>query len=368
MGQGRRLPPPRRPRRLRQRPAAGVHGVQGPDKDLRRAYEREPRRLQGHHPAPLPPQRLRRPRQRRRGQDRLARQPVEYFNEWKRLAEDEPGVVDMETLLKGVCAKGNFLDLSRTSSSSTIAPARRSRSSRATTSTSASTGPSRPCGTARSATASSACSGTPRARASPTRWCSSRRRSTASSAATSPSWSAPTARTSTTRSTTPSPAAGWSTTTRTSAAPARAEHCKELLGQHKAYVFTLIQKFNQDVNPESRTPTATTSSSSPTRPTAPSTAAWRSTCATPCRTPASSASPARRCSRRRDHAARLRRLRLDLRLPARRGGRRHRAALLRRARREAGLATNELNERIAEKLEELEIDDLDVARAPGEAS
>ncbi len=35
----------------------------------------------------------------------------EHFHEWKRLAEDEPGVVDMETLLKGVCAKANFLDM-----------------------------------------------------------------------------------------------------------------------------------------------------------------------------------------------------------------------------------------------------------------
>lgn len=35
----------------------------------------------------------------------------EHFNDWKRLAEDEPGVVDMETLLKGVCGKGNILDL-----------------------------------------------------------------------------------------------------------------------------------------------------------------------------------------------------------------------------------------------------------------
>lgn len=35
----------------------------------------------------------------------------EHFHEWKRLAEDQPGVVDMETLLKGVCGKGNFIDL-----------------------------------------------------------------------------------------------------------------------------------------------------------------------------------------------------------------------------------------------------------------
>ena len=35
----------------------------------------------------------------------------EHFNEWKRLAEEDKGVVDMETLLKGVCDKRNFLDL-----------------------------------------------------------------------------------------------------------------------------------------------------------------------------------------------------------------------------------------------------------------
>ncbi|MBN1830401.1 MAG: type I restriction endonuclease subunit R [Deltaproteobacteria bacterium] len=35
----------------------------------------------------------------------------EHFHEWKRLAEDEPGVVDMETLIKGVCDKANFIDL-----------------------------------------------------------------------------------------------------------------------------------------------------------------------------------------------------------------------------------------------------------------
>lgn len=35
----------------------------------------------------------------------------EYFHAWKRLAEEEPGVVDMETLLKGVCNKRNFIDL-----------------------------------------------------------------------------------------------------------------------------------------------------------------------------------------------------------------------------------------------------------------
>jgi type I restriction enzyme R subunit len=35
----------------------------------------------------------------------------EHFNEWKRLAEEGAGAVDMETLLKGVCEKRNFLDM-----------------------------------------------------------------------------------------------------------------------------------------------------------------------------------------------------------------------------------------------------------------
>lgn len=35
----------------------------------------------------------------------------EHFHEWKRLAETDPGVVDMETLLKGVCDKKNFMDI-----------------------------------------------------------------------------------------------------------------------------------------------------------------------------------------------------------------------------------------------------------------
>ena len=83
--------------------------------------------------------------------------------------------------------------------------------------------------------------------------------------------------------------------------PCRAEsgrHLSRLLTEHKSHVFSLIQKFNRDVDPERPTPNATTSSSSPTRRTAPSTAPWLSTCATPCPTPRTSASPARRCSRK----------------------------------------------------------------------
>ncbi len=35
----------------------------------------------------------------------------DHFHNWKRLAEETPGAVDMETLLKGICEKRNFLDL-----------------------------------------------------------------------------------------------------------------------------------------------------------------------------------------------------------------------------------------------------------------
>lgn len=35
----------------------------------------------------------------------------EHFHEWKRLEEEDPGVVDMETLLKGTCNKENLIDL-----------------------------------------------------------------------------------------------------------------------------------------------------------------------------------------------------------------------------------------------------------------
>ena len=35
----------------------------------------------------------------------------DHFHEWKRLAEEDLGVVDMETMLKGVCDKRNFMDV-----------------------------------------------------------------------------------------------------------------------------------------------------------------------------------------------------------------------------------------------------------------
>lgn len=35
----------------------------------------------------------------------------EHYSDWKRLHEQDPGVVQMETLIKGVCTKANFLDI-----------------------------------------------------------------------------------------------------------------------------------------------------------------------------------------------------------------------------------------------------------------
>ncbi|PID43796.1 MAG: DEAD/DEAH box helicase [Proteobacteria bacterium] len=35
----------------------------------------------------------------------------EHFNDWKRLKESEPGAVEMETLLKGTCSKANLMDI-----------------------------------------------------------------------------------------------------------------------------------------------------------------------------------------------------------------------------------------------------------------
>ncbi|MGO4871362.1 MAG: type I restriction endonuclease subunit R [Roseiarcus sp.] len=41
-----------------------------------------------------------------------AQAPLEYFNEWKRIdAEEEPGVVSLDTLIKGTCRPARFLDI-----------------------------------------------------------------------------------------------------------------------------------------------------------------------------------------------------------------------------------------------------------------
>ena len=37
--------------------------------------------------------------------------PFDFFHDWKRLDEDDPGVVDWQTMLRGVCAKDRFLDI-----------------------------------------------------------------------------------------------------------------------------------------------------------------------------------------------------------------------------------------------------------------
>ena len=37
---------------------------------------------------------------------------LEYFNEWKRIdAEEEPGIVSLDTLIKGTCRPARFLDI-----------------------------------------------------------------------------------------------------------------------------------------------------------------------------------------------------------------------------------------------------------------
>ena len=169
-----------------------------------------------------------------------------------------------------------------------------------------------------------------------TRWRSSPARCTASSAATSRSWCSPTATTSTRRSTRPSPAAGWSTTTRTPAGRRAASTSSRLLTEHKAYVFSLIQKFNQNVDP-GRALHAARRHHRHHRRGAPH--AVRHAGAQHAQRPAER--QLHRLHRhaalqgRRDHAPGVRRLRLDLRLPARGRGQRDRAALLRRPRREA---------------------------------
>ena len=41
-----------------------------------------------------------------------AQAPLEYFNEWKRIDdEEEPGVVSLDTLIKGTCRPARFLDI-----------------------------------------------------------------------------------------------------------------------------------------------------------------------------------------------------------------------------------------------------------------
>lgn len=37
--------------------------------------------------------------------------PYAFFHEWKRLSEEDPGSVSLETMLRGICRKENFLDL-----------------------------------------------------------------------------------------------------------------------------------------------------------------------------------------------------------------------------------------------------------------
>ena len=52
----------------------------------------------------------------------------EHFHQWKRLAESEPGIVDMETLLKGICDKKNFIDILKISFYMMIVPVKKEKS------------------------------------------------------------------------------------------------------------------------------------------------------------------------------------------------------------------------------------------------
>ena len=137
------VPAPRGHRRLRERPAAPVHGAEKRAPRPAARVRRQPFRLQGHDPAPLRSQRDDRPRQRHDGKARLAFEPVQALPRMEALTEEEPGVVDMETLLKGVCSKANFLDLFENFILFDESAGSSSRSSRRTTNSSASTGPSR---------------------------------------------------------------------------------------------------------------------------------------------------------------------------------------------------------------------------------
>ena len=95
----------------------------------------------------------------------------------------------------------------------------------------------------------------------------------------------PIATTSTLRSTRPSPAAGWWTTRKTPAVRAEREHLSQLLGRAQGLRLLADPEVQHRMSIRTaRTRTATTSSSSPTRRTARSTAGWRSICETRCRT------------------------------------------------------------------------------------
>ena len=52
----------------------------------------------------------------------------EHFHQWKRLAESDLGIVDMETLLKGICNKKSFMDIFENFILYDEAPAKREKS------------------------------------------------------------------------------------------------------------------------------------------------------------------------------------------------------------------------------------------------
>jgi len=111
----------------------------------------------------------------------------EHFAEWKKIDEEsEPGVISLDTMIRGTCEPRKLLDL-KTSSCSMSAKANSTSSSPRTTSFLGSTTPSSPSSVSRRTEASSAYSGTRRAAAKAIRWSSFRKKCCGRFQATGPS-------------------------------------------------------------------------------------------------------------------------------------------------------------------------------------
>ncbi len=201
--------PPPRSRRLRQRHAAASSSSSRPPiARLEHAYQGQPPRLQRHHPAALLVQRPHPPLQRQR---EPRRHPHRWLGAFLRVEENQrarakPGVVSLETVLRGTCDQTRLLDLVENFTLFDESERRAHQDRRPEPPVSRRQQRPRCCPRHPARTrAGSACSGTPRAAAKASRWCSSPRRCCASCPATGPSWSSPTARNWTTRSTRTSP-------------------------------------------------------------------------------------------------------------------------------------------------------------------
>jgi len=148
-----------------------------------------------------------------------------HFHEWKRLHEEDPGVVNMETLLKGVCNQRNFLDLLENfilfdeSSGKLVKIVARNHQF---------LGVNRAMQAVMERAERKGRLGTfwhTQGQGRVTAWSTSRAKCGARSAAVSPSSYSPTATIWTSRSTTHSPVAAWRTTTRNAGGPPAEATC-----------------------------------------------------------------------------------------------------------------------------------------------